>query len=131
MAEYTRGFEEIKEPVDDLPTGEVIETHEHDQHHNTDFIKGLWKIEQFAPAYEADGVTQAKDGTGKPIWAALPSQIMQGGSFGSILEIPDCYRHRFTVLEGPARYRCRFIKRGLDGKPAEAWQPYKRVFHAV
>ena len=101
----------------------MVETHQHNFHHNTHLTMGRWLVQRFVPITGADGV-QKKDEKDEGLWHELPSITIQGGGPRSIVPIPSNMRHKFTLLEGNGFYRCVFSHRDADGNVCEDDQGY-------
>lgn len=123
MAEYTVGFEFVREPNDLLPEGAVVETHQHRHHHNTHLTMGLWEVHRFQPVVLANG-EQAADKDGEKLWIPMPVLTIQGGGPRSIVPIPAHMRHKFVLLKGLGFYRCVFAHRDADGNVIEHTEHY-------
>lgn len=127
MADYPIGFEYVREPDRWLETGAVVPTHKHRHHHNTHLIAGLWKVRRWQPIVDGSGGHKT-DAAGEQLWHELEEKIVRGGGPGSILPIPKDMRHEFTVLEGPAFYRCVFAHRDSDGNVIEHTEHYESAY---
>lgn len=125
--EYVVGHEFVREPDAVLKTGDVVNTHVHNHHHNTHLVMGLWEVHRYLPQTDENGV-HAKGHDGKHLWNELPVLIVKGGGPRSIIPIPANMRHSFKVLEGPAFYRCCFVHRDAEGKPAEVYHGYDDAY---
>lgn len=122
--EYDLGFERIREPGRWLQTGEKVETHTHNAHHNTDFTHGVWYVRRWQPITDENGV-QKIGADGKPDWHELEALTIKGGGPRCTIPIPKNMKHEFTVLEGPAFYRCRFVWRDAQGNVSEVNHHYE------
>jgi hypothetical protein len=127
MPEYIVGHEFIREPGALLKTADIVETHTHNQHHNTHLTLGLWEVHRYQPNVKADG-SQAMDGDGELLWTELPVLTIKGGGPRSIVPISANMKHKFVLLEGPGFYRCCFVHRDADGRPAEVYHGYDEVY---
>lgn len=127
MPEYVVGHELIREPASLLQTGEVVQTHTHNHHHNTHLISGLWEVHRFQPVTDENGKQKA-DANGDPLWFALPVVKVKGGGPRSIIPIPPNMRHKFVLLEGPGFYRCCFVHRDALGNPTEIYHGYDSAY---
>ncbi len=127
MAEYTVGFEFIREPEEMLPEGSVVDTHKHNFHHNTHLTAGLWEVHRYQPIVGDDGV-QKTDADGELLWHEMPLLTIQGGGPRSIVPIPANMRHKFVLLKGPGFYRCVFAHRDADGNYSEVTQHYAHAY---
>ena len=127
MPEYIVGHEFIREPSGLLQTGDVVNTHTHNHHHNTHLVCGLWEVHRFQPIVDADGQHKV-DAGGEPQWLALPVVKIKGGGPRSVIPIPANMRHKFVVLEGPAFYRCCFVHRDAGGNPSEIYHGYDEAY---
>lgn len=120
MAEYSLGFEFVREPNDLLPEGSIVETHTHNFHHNTHLTMGLWEVHRFLPV-----VNDAGERTG---WHELSLLVIQGGGPRSIVPIAANMRHKFVLLKGPGFYRCVFAHRDAEGNVCEVTQHYSHAY---
>lgn len=120
MAEYDCGFEHIREPNALLPEGSVVETHTHNEHHNTHLTMGLWEVHRFQPIVSDAG--EQLD------WLEMPTYEIQGGGPRSIIPIPKNMKHKFVLLKGWGFYRCVFAHRDVDGNYCEVTQHYAQAY---
>jgi len=126
LPEYIVGHEFVREPQGLLETGAVVETHTHNQHHNTHLTLGLWAVHRYQPVCDAEG-NQLKIGDALA-WQALPVLTIKGGGPRSIVPIPANMRHKFVLLEGPGFYRCCFAHRDGNGRLAEIYHGYDDAY---
>lgn len=110
--EYIVGHEFFREPDELLPEGSVVETHTHNEHHNTHLTMGLWEVHRFQPVVDGDGTLLS--------WLEMPMLIVQGGGPRSVVGIPKNMKHKFVLLKGRGFYRCVFPHRDADGNLTEA-----------
>lgn len=120
MAEYILGHEFVREPDRFLGTGDVIEFHTHNHHHNTHVTKGVVEIHRRLRVVSDDGQEVG--------WQELPLLTIVGGGPRSIVPVPANMQHKLVVLEGPAFYRCCFVHRDLEGNPSEFYHGYEEAY---
>ena len=127
MAEFVVGHEFVREPDEMLPEGSIVETHTHNNQHNTHFNAGLWEIHRFLPLLnEQDEQVRGKDN--ELLWYAMPLMTIQGGGPRSILNIPANMRHKFVLKKGGGHYRCVFPHRDGEGNLTEVFEGYRKAY---
>lgn len=113
---YVRQCDEL------LPTGHVVEGHEHNGDHTTFFEQGLWECEKRAKVLDANlnpimlkkivnipnvGLTEIE----VPQLMSLGKVPIQGGTPFSFVLIDATLQHRFKLLKGPGSYKCVYSHR--------------------
>lgn len=120
MAEFIVGHEYIREPESFLSTGDVVEFHTHNHHHNTHITKGLVEIHRRLRVVNDNGEQVG--------WQELPPLRIAGGGPRSVVPVPANMQHKLVVIEGPAFYRCCFVHRDGEGRPSEAFHGYEDAY---